>query len=167
MYTLPKMVLINIIIHFSEPREKLEKFVIKIRSPNKRASDSFVPDKSRRTLFESTGDGTSKSSVGHPQAKIVESIPTDPKVKNYPKLEWSLVYSEENGVLLLIFAKSEGKGKLEQGKMFTYGRLRNVDYEDSESSNLLLDVQTTTGLRQVVIDENNLVLECCSPNQEH
>ena len=78
-------------------------------------------------------------------------------------LEWSLVYSEENGVLLLIFAKSEGKGKLEQGKMFTYGRLRNVDYEDSESSNLLLDVESSGGIRRVLVDENNLVLECCNP----
>ena len=72
--------------------------------------------------------------------KMVESMPNNPKVKNYVKLEWSLVYSEENGVLLLIFANSEGKGKLHSGKMFTYRRLRNVDYEDSESPNLLLDV---------------------------
>ena len=158
----PLRLIINSIIHFNEPCDKVEKFVIKIRSPTKRASDSFIPDKSRRTLFESTGDGTSKSSMGNPM-KIVESIPTDPKVKNYVKVEWSLVYSEENGVLLLIFAKSEGKGKLEQGKMFTYGRLRNVDYEDSESSNLLLDVQTTAGLQQVVVDENYLVPDCCSP----
>ena len=30
--------------------------------------------------------------------KMVESMPTNPKVKNYVKLEWSLVYSEENGI---------------------------------------------------------------------
>ena len=66
--------------------------------------------------------------------------------------------------ILLIFAKSEGKGKLEKGKMFTYGRLRNVDYEDSESSNLLLDVQSTVGKQQVVVDKNNLVTDCCTPN---
>ena len=47
--------------------------------------------------------------------------------------------------------------------MFTYGRLRNVDYEDSESSNLILDVQSTTGMRRVVVDENNLVTDCCTP----
>ena len=75
----------------------------------------------------------------------------------------SLVYSEENGVLLLIFANSEGKGKLESRKMFTYGRLRNVDYEDSESSNLLLDVESLGGIRRVLVDENNLVPEWCSP----
>ena len=92
------MLIINYIIHFYELREKVEKFVIKIRSPTKREFDSFILDKSRRTLFESTGEGTSKSSVGNPM-KMVESMPTDPKVKNYVKLKWSLVYCEENGVL--------------------------------------------------------------------
>ena len=47
--------------------------------------------------------------------------------------------------------------------MFTYGRLRNVDYEDSESSNLILDVQSTIGKRRIVVDENNLVVDCCTP----
>ena len=50
-----------------------------------------------------------------------EPKPMDPKVKNYVNLEWSLVYVEEDGVLLLIFAKSEGKRKMLLGKMFTYG----------------------------------------------
>ena len=47
--------------------------------------------------------------------------------------------------------------------MFTYGRLRNVNYEDSEASNLLLDVESSAGIRRVLVDENNLVLECCNP----
>ena len=104
----------------------------------------------------------SKSSVGNPM-KMVDSVRTDPKVKNCVKLEWSLVYSEENGILLLIFAKPEGKCKLESGKMFTYGRLRNVDYKDSEFSNLLLGVESSAGIQRVLVDENNLVLKCCSP----
>ena len=79
-----------------------------IRFPNKRASDSFVPNKSWWTLFESTSDGTSKSSVGQPHAKTLESGGFDPKVKYFPKVEWSLVFSEENGGLLLIFA-TEGQ----------------------------------------------------------
>ena len=73
--------IINYIIHFSEPRNNVEKFVIKIRSPTKRAFDSFIPDKSSRTLFESRSDGTSKSSTGNPMT-MVDSIPIDPKVKN-------------------------------------------------------------------------------------
>ena len=136
--------------------------MLKIRSPTKRASDSFIPDKSCRTLFESGGDGTSKLLVGNPM-KMVESVLIDPKVKNYVKLGWCLVYSEENGVLLLIFAKSEGKGKLQLSKMFTYGRLHNVDYEDSESPNLFLDVESSGGTRRVLVQEGNLVLESYNP----
>ena len=77
--------------------------------------------------------------------------------------EWSLMYSKENGVLLLIFAKSEGKGKLQLSKMFTYGRLHNVDYEDSESPNLFLDVESSGGTRRVLVQEGNLVLESYNP----
>ena len=38
----------------------------------------------------------------------VEWIEGKTKVKYFPKVEWSLAYSKENGVLLLIFAKSKG-----------------------------------------------------------
>ena len=85
------------------------------------------------------------------------------EVKYFPKVEWIVDYSEENGVLLLIMAKSERKGKLEKGKMFTYGRMRNVDYEDSQSNNLILDVQSTAGKRWVVVDETNVVEYCYTP----
>ena len=91
--------------------------------------------------------------MGQPQVKTLEG---KTEVKYFPKVEWRLAYSEENGVLLLIMAKLEGKGKLEQGKMFIYGRMRSVDYEDSESNNLILDVQTTAGKRRVVVDKTTL-----------
>ena len=136
--------------------------MLKIRSPTKRAYDSFIPNKSRRTLFESGGDGTSKSSVGNPM-KMVEPMPMDLKVKNYVKLEWSLVYAEEDGVLLLIFAKSEGKGKMQLVKMLTNGRFRNVEYEDSESQNLHLDVESSGGIKRVLVDEDNLVAAVVAP----
>ena len=38
-----------------------------------------------------------------------------------------------------------------------------MDYEDSESNKLILDVQTTARKRRVVVDENNLVSDCCTP----
>ena len=81
------MLIIKYIIHFSETHEKVEKFLIKMRCPRKRASHSFIPEKSQRTLFKSAGDGTSTSSVGNPMKKMVEFMSTDPKVKNYVKLE--------------------------------------------------------------------------------
>ena len=42
------------------------------------------------------------------------------------------MYVEEDGVLLLIFAKYEGKDKLQLGKTFTYGKVCNIEYEDRE-----------------------------------
>ena len=40
------------ILHFhSEPRQKVEKFMLKIRSPTKSAFDTFIPNKSYRTLL--------------------------------------------------------------------------------------------------------------------
>ena len=108
-------------LHFSEPRQKVPSFKLKIPTPTK-GSDSFLKEKSRRTLFESGGDGTSKSSVGNTKSKQVllpEEKVNQPRLKNYTALEWSLVYVEEDGVLLLIFSKSEGKGKLQLGKTFT------------------------------------------------
>ena len=79
---------------------------------------------SRKTLIESGGDGTSKT--------------REPRLKSYPHVEWTLIYSEEEGDLLLILAKSEGEGKLQVGKTFNYRQIKNVEYEDNDSSNLLL-----------------------------
>ena len=92
---------------------------------------------SRRTLFKDGGDGTSKSSVGNTESKqimLLEDKSSEHKLKSYSNLQWSIVYIEEDGVLLLIFATSEGKGKLELAKTFTYGKVRNLKYEDSDST---------------------------------
>ena len=70
---------------------------------------------------------------------------------------------EEDGVLLLIFATSEGKGKLELGKTFTYGKVRNLEYEDSDSSIIFLDVESSGGTNRVQVDEGKLILDLCHP----
>ena len=70
---------------------------------------------------------------------------------------------EEDGVFLLIFVKTEGKGKLQLGKTFNYGIVRNIEYEDSDSPNILLDVESSVGTQQVLVDEGNLVAKSCYP----
>ena len=55
-----------------------------------------------------------KSSVGNTKGKKImlpEEKRNEQKIKNYLSLEWILVYVKEDGTLLLIFAKTEGKGK--------------------------------------------------------
>ena len=55
------------------------------------------------------------------------------KHNNYSKLEWILVYVEEDGVLLMIFIMTERKEQLQLGKSFNYGKARNIEYEDKDS----------------------------------
>ena len=52
---------------------------------------------------------------------------------------------DEDGVLLLIFATIEGKGKLQLGKSFNCGKVRNMDHKDSDSPNIFLDVESSMG----------------------
>ena len=66
--------------------------------------------------------------------------------------------------LLKAFCKVWRKGKNGNlDKTFTYGRLRNVEYKDSDSPDLILDVEISNGTRRILVDEGNLVVEGCSP----
>ena len=84
-------------------------------------------------------------------------------MKNYIDVEWSLVYAEEDGFLLLVLAKYPGKSKRELGKTFTNRSLRNIEYEYSDSPNLILQVESSRGTRRVLVDDGNLVTKCCAP----
>ena len=129
-------------IVYIEPHQKVPSFKLKIPSPTKKPSDSIVKEPSRMTLIESGGDGTSKSSVGNTMKTLANKL-IEPRLKSYLHFEWTLIYPQEEGGWLLVFAKSEGEGKLQVGKTFTYGQIKNVEYEDNDSPNLLLDVESS------------------------
>ena len=38
-----------------------------------------------------------------------------------------------------------GKGKLQLGKSFNYGKARNIEYEDNDSPNIFFDVESSMG----------------------
>ena len=137
-------------------------FKLKIPSPTKRPSDTMMKADSRKTFIESGGDDTSKSFVGNTPKTLGEKS-GEPRLKSYPHVEWTLIYTEEEGDLLLILAKSEGEGKLQVGKTFTYGYVRNIEYEDNDSSNLFFDVDSSVGVRRVKIDEHNFRTDSYHP----
>ena len=90
-------------MNFHEPCGKMLTFKLKIplqRREVKRHSEKDFYE-SRGSLFELVGDGTDYGPL------IRWNIDT-----NYGKLKWSLVYVEEDRILLLIFAVTEVKGKL-------------------------------------------------------
>ena len=144
-----------LLVVFSESRQKVPSFKLKIPSPTKKPSNTMPKPDSRKTFIESGGDGTSNT--------LGEKSSGEPRLKSYPHVEWTLIYTQDEGDLLLIFAKSEGEGKLQVGKTFTYGHVKNIEYEDNDSSNLLFDVDSSVGMRRVRIDEQNFVTDSCHP----
>ena len=104
------------------------------------------------TFIESRGDGISKSSVGN-TTKTLGDKSGEPRLKNYPHVEWTLIWTEEEGDPLLILAKSEGEGKLKMGKTFIYSYVKNIEYDDNDSSNIWFDVDSSMGAHRVKIDE--------------
>ena len=51
------------------------------------------------------------------------------------------------------------------GKTFTYRKIRNVEYKDSDSPDLLFDVESSGGMRLVRDDEGYLVTDSCHPKE--
>ena len=121
----------------------------------------MVKGDSRKTLLESGGDGISKSSVGTTTKTLGEKS-GEPRQKSYPDVEWTLIYDEEEGNLLIL-AKSEGEGRLQVRKTFNYGYVRKLEYEDNDSSNIVFDVDSSMGDQKVMLDERNFVIASCPP----
>ena len=102
---------------------------------------------------------TTKINKGSTQEEKTSEV----KYKDYPELEWCVSYVEEDGVLLLITAKLDGQGKLELGKTFNYRHVTKLEYEDIDSTSIIIDVSSSVGSRRLRLDEGNLVPECCNP----
>ena len=123
----------------------------------------MVKGESQRTVIESGGDDTSKSTVATTM-KTFGDESGEPRLKSYPHVEWTLICTEEEGDPLLILAKSKGEGKLKMGKTI-YNYVKNIEYEDNDSSNIWFDVDCSMGARRVKIDEvqRNFITDSCHP----
>ena len=120
---------------FSESGEKILTFTLKI------------PTLTERSLVDPCLNKLVMEHQSHLQAirkgnQLCSLSSLEHRHKNYSKLEWSLHYVEVDEVLFLIFATIEGKGKFQIRKSFNYGKTRNIDYEDSDSPNIFLDVKS-------------------------
>ena len=47
--------------------------------------------------------------------------------------------------------------------MFNYGYVRKLEYEDSNSLNIVFNVDSLVGVRRVKIDEQNFITDSCHP----
>ena len=57
--------------------------------------------------------------------------------------------------------RKKGHGQLAKERPFSYGRLLRLDYEDSDSSTLILLVDCSKGVRKMYVSEEWLVKESC------
>ena len=72
-------------------------------------------------------------------------------------------YVDTKKKVVLYTAKKKGDGQLERDTTFMYGRILRLDYEDSDSVNLLAMIDYSKGLHKVYLSEDLLVKKSCGP----
>ncbi len=77
--------------------------------------------------------------------------------------EWALQYQEKARRVLLLLGKIVGDDVLEAGHAFAYGKVRKIDYQDEDSSNLVGYIETSKGERIILVSEYKLILASCVP----
>ena len=77
--------------------------------------------------------------------------------------EWTFLYEESERRLLLVLGKNPGRGVIEGGRQFPYGKVVQVDYQDEDSMNLLVHTETSKGDRVLVLSETQLIVKKCMP----
>ena len=72
-------------------------------------------------------------------------------------------YIDSNKSVVLVTARNKGHGQLGKERPFIYGRLLRLDYEDPDSSTLILHVNCSQEVRKMYVSEDRLVKEACGP----
>ena len=75
--------------------------------------------------------------------------------------EWAFKYQQKARRLLLLLGKTIGDGILEECHVFTYGKVRKIDYQDKDSSNLVIYIETSKGECIILLSKYKLVLPSC------
>jgi hypothetical protein len=79
------------------------------------------------------------------------------------QFELSLRYQEQASRLFLLLGKATGDGDIKSDHDFSYGRFLRVDYEDVNSPNLIIKLESSKGEHNITLSEGKLVLACCEP----
>jgi hypothetical protein len=112
-------------------------------------------ESSKRVLFKEL------SQALRPSQRTVERISHGPK--DMTQFEWSLRYQEQASRFILILGMVMGDGVIKSDHVFSYGRVFRVDYEDDNSPNLIMKLETSKDERNITLSEGKLVLTSCEP----
>ena len=77
--------------------------------------------------------------------------------------EWALQYVDSKKKVVLLVSKLAGRGMLAQDRPFSYGKILRLDYEDADSTNLIVLVNCTKGVRKMIVSEDYLLKDSCGP----
>ena len=77
--------------------------------------------------------------------------------------EWAMQYIDSNKKVVLVTARNKGSGQIGKERPFMYGRLLRLDYEDPDSTSLILLVDCSKGVRKLYVSEDRLIKDACGP----
>ena len=83
--------------------------------------------------------------------------------RDISEYEWAMQYVDSNKKVVLLTARTKGRGQLIKERPFSYGRILRLDYEDPDSENLVLLVECSKGVRKMWVSEDYLVKDSCGP----
>ena len=72
-------------------------------------------------------------------------------------------YVDAKKKVVLYSAKKKGNCQLQKDTTFMYGLILRFDYEDEDSTNIVVMIDCTKGVRKVVLFEDRLVKESRGP----
>ena len=90
-------------------------------------------------------------------------VGTSNAAKHMTNFEWAIHYHEGTREVLHVLRKFTGQAILERDHAFTYGKIVWFDYQDEDSTNLRVKVETSKGERTIKVSEYMLVYSACEP----
>ena len=77
--------------------------------------------------------------------------------------EWAMQYVDSKKKVVLLVTRMAGRGILAQERPFAYGKILRLDYEDEDTTNLIVLVNCTKGVRKMLVSEDYLLKDSCGP----
>ena len=131
--------------------------------PIKRLKITCHGDTLKRALFEEPDQVAKPASSSSKKTSSTALVGTSNAAKDMTTFEWAIHYHESARKLLLVLGKITSQCVLERGHAFTYGKIVRFDYEDNDSTDLRVKVETSKGERTIKVSKYMLVYSTCEP----
>ena len=148
-----------------EQERVIKKFKIKYQSSTREKptrKEVAHSKKPTRLVFEDELTGAPSCEVTQKTLLVAEGGETLPD-RDITDYEWAMQYIDSNKRVVLVTARNKGHDQLAKDRPFRYGRLLHLDYEDPNSTTLILLVDCLKGVRKMYVSEDRLVKESRGP----